>query len=511
MSESLVGTILDSRYRILKRLGAGGMGDVYLAEHLQLDRREAIKVLKSQFSRDPGHLARFRREARATNRVQHRNIVGFYDFGKLPNGAMYLSMELADGPDLRKCLQQEGRFEVWRAIAIIRQLATAIGYAHSKGVIHRDLKPQNMILVQEPGFPDTLKVLDFGVAKITAAGYTESSAITMQGQLFGTPAYIAPEQIRGVRDDPRSDIYALGCIAYELVTGETPFTGRAIDIIDAQMSDFPFLPSHACVEANIPPDLDQLILDCLAKSPNDRPQTGEVVAERLSRMRHGSGAVLIKHATTGDDEEDEDGLFGQEPTLRGVPAFTQHDDDDTGAMDTAVNALALRRITRTLGETMCDLGCFDPELLVLLAELNQVKQEINLITTELKELGRSDQLVTQNHREGEASLRFALGELRFGQSSGQEQTALDEAIRALSERLADFEEQIRIQHGTITERQITKTAQRAHKQEQLLELDRKLSLLVDKHAETLASNTRVMSLRAKRDLIVNRIQAEVAP
>ena len=166
----MIGTIVDGRYRILKRLGSGGMGEVYLGEHLEHGRHEAIKVLKSRFARDKGHLARFRREARATNRVQHENIVSFYDFGKLEDGRLYLTMEFADGPNLEECLQREGRIEKGRAVSILRQLSSAVDFAHSKGVIHRDLKPQNLVLVQPPGRPDTLKILDFGVAKITAPG-----------------------------------------------------------------------------------------------------------------------------------------------------------------------------------------------------------------------------------------------------------------------------------------------------------------------------------------------------
>lgn len=500
--DDLIGTVIDGRYRILRRLGAGGMGEVYLGEHLQLKRREALKVLKRRLARDEGHLARFRREARATNRVQHPNIVSFYDFGKLPDGRLYLSMEFADGPNLKECLEIEGRFEVPRAVAILRQLAVAIDYAHSKNVIHRDLKPQNLVLVQEPGHPDTLKVLDFGVAKITAPGYMEQMAITREGEIFGTPAYISPEQIRGVSDDPRIDVYALGCIGYELLTGEPPFVGRPMSVLEAHVSDVPESPSHRCMEAQIPQELDEIILDCLIKDRDLRIQTAGHVAELLTSLRLGPSAIVPRGISQGALTG-----FESEATLEGIPEAAILDRE--GAATTDVHAIhgsvQLRKILRSLGESMCDLGCSDPKLLVLLAEVSQVEEELNAIREELRDLVRSDELVTLKARERTASLRFALGELRFG-SGDEDEESVTQGIAVLSKRLEDAEEQTRIQHATITERQITQTAERAHKFEELGALDHKLSLLIDAHAEDMSKHDVIAELLASRARVLKRVK-----
>lgn len=514
-NNDLTGTVVDDRYRILRRLGSGGMGEVYLGEHLKHDRQEALKVLKRRFARDEGHLARFRREARATNRLQHPNIVSFYDFGKLADGRLYLSMEFADGPDLKQCLQEEGRFDAPRAVAVLMQLANAVEYAHSKGVIHRDLKPQNLVLVQEPGQPDVLKVLDFGVAKITAPGYNERFAITREGEVFGTPAYISPEQIRGVSDDARIDIYALGCIGYELLTGDPPFVGRPMAVLQAHISDIPPSPSSRCPEGQIPAGLDTIILKCLEKDADERFQGAGEVAELLLALRLDASARLMTRglstgAMTG---------FEAEATVEGVP-----DGIATGAEQsviTDVHAIhgseVLRSLLRTLVESMCDLGCSDPMLMVALAEVNQVEQDLASMRRELVELTRSEELLTQQTREQTASLRFALGELRAGALYDQVENAtvneqreedtesVKKAIASLEARLGNCEDQARMQHLSITERQIVRTAERAHKFEELHALDHKLNQLVDKHAEPLSKHKRISDLLGNRKRVLARI------
>jgi serine/threonine protein kinase len=519
--KDLIGTVVDDRYRILKRLGSGGMGEVYLGEHLKHERHEALKVLKPRFARDASHLARFRREARATNRLQHPNIVSFYDFGKLSDGRLYLSMEFADGPNLKQCLEEEGRFDVPKAVAVLVQLAQAIDYAHTKGVIHRDLKPQNLVLVQKPGYPDVLKVLDFGVAKITAPGYNERFAITREGEVFGTPAYISPEQIRGVSDDPRIDIYALGCIGYELLTGETLFLGGPMSVLQAHISDIPPSPSSRCVEAQIPSDVDAIILKCLEKDSADRYQTGAEIAEQLLALRLDStGRLLTRGLSLGAMTG-----FEAEATVEGVPDGVMV----TGgqSIDTDVQAIhgseVLRSLLRTLVESMCDLGCSDPMLMVALAEVSQVEQDLSSMRRELIELTRSEELLTQETREQTASLRFAIGELRAGQLYDQVENAtineeveedsesVAKAIASLETRLTNCEEQARLQGLSITERQITRTAERSHKYEELNGLDHKLSMLVDKHAHALSKNKRIADLLGNRKRVIARLELDDLP
>ncbi len=503
---TVIGTILDGRYRILRLLGSGGMGEVYLGEHLELGRHEAIKILKSKLARDRDHLARFRREARATNRVQHENIVSFYDFGRLEDGRLYLTMEFADGPNLDVVLEREGRLEKGRAVSILRQLCLAVDFAHSKGVIHRDLKPQNLVLVQPPGRPDTLKVLDFGVAKITAEGYLESVAITKEGQLFGTPAYIAPEQIRGVTDDPRTDLYAIGCIAYALLTGETPFVGRPMAVIEAHVSDQPEPPSRRCVEAEIPGQLDRIVLGCLEKNPDLRVQSGAELAELFASLRLDGKATV---AVQGLGHETLSGFAG-DATIRGLPSHLAPSDDDGRSTDVFASRydVQLRRVTKALAESICDQGCSDPMLLVLLAEVSQLEQELEALKDQLAYLVRSDQLVSQKGREREASLRFALGELKFERSSVGKNAEMDAAIEVLSHQLSDYAEHTRLQHDSIMDKQISRTADRAHKLEALKVAHEKLTNLVNRHAGSIVDNDQIVFLLEERQRICDLIEFE---
>src|SRR5262245_15365142 len=180
------------------------MGDVYLAEHLEFRRKEALKILAPTLALDPRFVSRFRREARAVNRLRHPNIIGIYDFGQLPDGRFYLAMEYADGEPVWSRLRRDEVLPVPIALHVLGQLAHAVHHAHSRGVVHRDLKPANLILIG-----DTLKVLDFGIAKIVAADHAESVAVSTGNIVYGTPNYMSPERARGVGSDPRSDLYAI--------------------------------------------------------------------------------------------------------------------------------------------------------------------------------------------------------------------------------------------------------------------------------------------------------------
>jgi serine/threonine-protein kinase len=277
----VIGTILHDRWRILAELGKGGMGEVWLAEHLELHRKEAIKILMPGLAGDPQFVSRFRREARAVNRLRHPNIIAVYDFGQLPDGRFYLSMEYADGESVYRLVKRDEHFEVPRALHVLGQLAYAVHHAHSRGVVHRDLKPDNLILV---GPEETLKVLDFGVAKIVASDHAESVALSSNNLVWGSPRYMAPERVRGVGDDPRSDIYALGCIAFELVIGSAPFTGTSDDVIKAHLKTTPDAPSTWRPSLGIPPELDAVILKCLEKKPDKRFQTAADLFAAITKV-----------------------------------------------------------------------------------------------------------------------------------------------------------------------------------------------------------------------------------
>jgi serine/threonine-protein kinase len=282
-----LGTMVD-RYRIVAPLGAGGMGAVYRAEHTLIGRPVALKLLHPDLARDPGVVDRFFREARAANEIQSEHIVQVTDFGTAPDGASYLVMELLTGQSLHELLEQQPghRLPPARAIAIAHQVTEALAAAHAKGIVHRDLKPGNITLVTRDGRPDFVKVLDFGIAKLTEQGATQ---LTKTGTIMGSPAYMSPEQAMGKGVDHRTDIYALGVILFEMLVGSPPFVGEtATAILLAHLSAPVPPPRSLCPD--IPDALQAIILQCLAKNVAERPQTMQALGGMLAAALQG-GAV----------------------------------------------------------------------------------------------------------------------------------------------------------------------------------------------------------------------------
>jgi tRNA A-37 threonylcarbamoyl transferase component Bud32 len=270
-----VGTVprvLDNKYRIEQLIGRGGMGAVYRARDVRLDRLVAVKVVRADLLQDMDARRRFRREAQIVARLQHPGIVSIFDFGTFPDGGAYLVMELVRGEDLRRVLQREGSLDPARAARILSAVCHAIEAAHREGVLHRDLKPENILL---PGTGDIeAKVLDFGVAKLVGepAEDTRSGAhatLTAAGSILGTPAYMAPEQLRGASPDHRTDVFALGVIAYEMLSGELPFSrGSLADVILAQDRGARSLTAAA---ARVPRSLERVVMGALETDPDRRP------------------------------------------------------------------------------------------------------------------------------------------------------------------------------------------------------------------------------------------------
>ncbi|MCS6912745.1 MAG: protein kinase [Myxococcales bacterium] len=277
-------------YKLLRKLGVGGMGIVFEAEHVDLGRRVALKLLHGQSSRDPQALARFRQEARSAARIKHPHIVEIYDFGTTASGEVFLVMELLEGQSLNR-LCRSTPLSIERIVAILCQVCEAVEAAHQAGVIHRDLKPDNVMIVParrptDGPWPDLVKVLDFGIAKLHEPGPPGDNgsgpAITRQGQLFGTPEYMAPEQILGTVTDHRVDIYALGCIAYEMLTGELPFKRDSYgDMLAAHLKELPVPPHLRAPERNIPLPLSEAVLKAIAKEPARRYGSMAEFAEAL--------------------------------------------------------------------------------------------------------------------------------------------------------------------------------------------------------------------------------------
>jgi hypothetical protein len=274
--------VVDDKYRVEQLLGRGGMGSVYRARDLRLDRLVALKVVRPELLEDPDARRRFKREAQIVARLQHPAIVSIFDFGTLLGGGAYLVMELVRGEDLRRVLQREGRLEAPRAARILASVCGAIDAAHHEGVLHRDLKPENILL---PGGEIEAKVLDFGVAKLVGEPASEPSerqaTITMAGMIVGTPAYMAPEQLRADPLDPRTDVFALGVIAYEMLIGDLPFSrGSLTDVILAQARGPE--PLHLR-DASIPPALDAAVRGALSLDPDSRPATPQAFAADVTR------------------------------------------------------------------------------------------------------------------------------------------------------------------------------------------------------------------------------------
>ncbi|MBC7931445.1 MAG: protein kinase [Rubrivivax sp.] len=293
--DPLVGRVLDDKYRRDARLGEGGMGTVYHATHLLIERPVAVKVLNSRLVTDEAAKERFRREARAAGRLQHTNAVAVTDFGETRDGLVYIVMELLEGRPLRDILAREAPLDAARAVSLMLQISAAVEAAHEAGIIHRDLKPGNIFLVQRPDAPYIVKVLDFGIAKL-ASGFEGNPVDTLTGTgvMIGTPRYMSPEQCDGAQLTPASDVYSLGVILYEMLAGQTPFMGLTPLALALQHSSETPRPVREIVPG-VPPALEAIALHALAKSPGDRPKdAGEfrrelfTVAERLG-LEHAAG------------------------------------------------------------------------------------------------------------------------------------------------------------------------------------------------------------------------------
>ena len=274
-STDLTGVVLDGRYRLVQRIGQGGMGQVYEGMHDTLDRKVAVKVLLPRYAHDERFRERFLREARAASKVRHPNVVQILDFGDTPNGSVYFVMEFLEGQDLRSLLHYDGPLPWPRAQHLLRQITAALTDAHDKKIIHRDLKPANFYVLEERGVSDFIKVLDFGIAKIaTAAGDDSAQSLTGTGQVFGTAKYMAPEQAFGSSDDPRVDVYSVGVVAYEILTGTIPFDGAtAFEILTRHVNEAPKpLREHV---PSIPADVEAVVLRAMAKKPEERFATME--------------------------------------------------------------------------------------------------------------------------------------------------------------------------------------------------------------------------------------------
>jgi len=280
-----IGKVVARKYRVDKLLGAGGMGTVYRAHQLVLEKPVVLKLLRPELQRDARTVARFQREAKAASRLNHPNSIDVLDFGQTDDGALFIAMEFVDGRDLHQLLTEDWPLSEPRVIRIVTQVLSALADAHQAGVIHRDLKPENvMVMARRGGESDVVKVLDFGIAKITDAGPEDAPSLTRTGFVCGTPEYMSPEQARGAPLDARSDLYSAGVLLYQLVTRQLPFSSdSAMGYATKHLTEDP-QPPNTLRPGCCSRELEALILWALRKDPADRPQTAVGFLDALNLL-----------------------------------------------------------------------------------------------------------------------------------------------------------------------------------------------------------------------------------
>jgi len=288
------GTMLKGCYRIERRLGAGGMGTVYLARHLEIDKRVAIKILGPESVHRPQLKERFLREARATASIDDEHVIAIHDFGSSPDGVVFFVMEYLQGVDLAEVIKHHAPLGWPRARDITVQICGALAAAHAKGVVHRDMKPANVFRMDRSG-AEFIKVLDFGLAKVIRPEKSLGEGLTHTGMLFGTPEYMSPEQAQGDRADHRVDIYALGVILFEMLTGQLPFRSDTfMGMLHKHMFDPPPRPSDVAPHAKIPAAAEAVVLKALQKDPALRFQTMTEMADALAAADTGVAPVVVR-------------------------------------------------------------------------------------------------------------------------------------------------------------------------------------------------------------------------
>ena len=296
--DPLLGTTVAGRYKVIRLLGEGGMGQVYLAEHSAIEKRIALKVLRAEYAHKGEIVTRFQQEAISASRIKHPNVLDVFDFGQLENGCFYLAMEFLEGNDLADELQRSRVLTAPRALPIAMQICRALAAAHGKGVVHRDMKPENVFLQRTGDGEEIIKIVDFGIAQLKpsneeAAAQSTHRRLTRTGMIFGTPEYMAPEQASGKHADLRCDIYAVGIILFELFTGAVPFTGETfLGVLTKHLNEVP--PSMRAVypDLQISNELEAVVLRALAKDPLQRYQTMTELAQALAGTPEGQYAGI---------------------------------------------------------------------------------------------------------------------------------------------------------------------------------------------------------------------------
>lgn len=322
-ADPLMGKVVARKFKVEKLLGVGGMGKVYKARQLSLDKAVVVKVLHDHFREDPQLVQRFQREAKAASRLNHPNSIQIIDFGQDDGGVVFMAMEFLQGQDLYSLLKKEGPLPADRLAKIMIQVCSALAEAHEQNVIHRDLKPENIMVEDRRGQRDYVKVLDFGIAKIQDPGEGQQ-ALTQAGMVCGTPEYMSPEQARGLQLDPRSDIYALGVVMYQLAVGELPFVSDTpIGIVTKHILEKPVPPRQRAPHLNIPEELEAIILKAMEKEADKRQSSVSELGESLETLLRSLNVTLSSFAATPKTGAG-DRAVTQSTSTSSPPATTTH-------------------------------------------------------------------------------------------------------------------------------------------------------------------------------------------
>ena len=347
----LLQQVVAGRYRVEALLGSGGMGSVFRAEHVHMRKTVALKVLHREMTYVPEIVARFEREAIAAARIEHPNVAAATDFGKLEDGSFYLALEYIEGESLADLLRREPALTPERAVRIARQIASALGAAHAADIVHRDLKPDNVMLVTRGETPDFVKVLDFGIAKVTAEDMKGQPALTQLGSVFGTPEYMSPEQAMGQPVDKRTDLYSLGVMLHEMLSGQgAPFCGDdMIATLTAQMTRPP-----PPLPASVPAELAAITLRLLGKRPEERPASADEVVAELDQL-HFSPALpsaSVAGAPTSSAMGYGDTVFSTATPAVGAAAVSGVDAPETIRRPREAELAAWRRSIQLAGHSV---------------------------------------------------------------------------------------------------------------------------------------------------------------
>jgi serine/threonine protein kinase len=329
---NLLGTVLDGRYRVRSLVGEGGMGRVYEAEHIEIGKRVAVKVLHPVYSRTPEVVERFRREARSASKIGHPGIVDVTDSGTTQDGSVYFVMEFLEGVELAKVISTEGALDISRSLTIAAQICRAVAAAHAQNIIHRDLKPENIFLVTRDGTADFVKVLDFGIAKTAEIEEARERKLTHPGMAMGTPEYMAPEQAAGKPYDHRIDLYATGAILYEMLCGVAPYEGENfMEVLAKKATQEPVAPRQHRPE--LPEEVEALVMHALAHDPDQRPPSMEAFDYEITKAMAGRGVAVgkmlgispemleMRTGQVGDEATPISGEMGRSFTTRRVATF----------------------------------------------------------------------------------------------------------------------------------------------------------------------------------------------